>query len=51
MSWPAVVGKFQRLAARHADVALQGALVEAVANLETVPVASLTALLAKIGKA
>jgi 2-methylcitrate dehydratase len=51
MSWQQVVAKFHRLAAPHADAALRGEIIEAVANLEAIPTAELTARLARVGQA
>lgn len=48
MPWERVVAKFERLAAPHADAALRREIVEAVAGLESVPVAALTGLLARV---
>jgi 2-methylcitrate dehydratase len=48
MPWEHVVEKFDHLAAPHADAALRGEIVEAVANLEAIPVAELTRRLARV---
>jgi 2-methylcitrate dehydratase len=45
MSWEAIVRKFNELGAPHADASLRAAIVQAVADLETIPVAELTGLL------
>ena len=49
MSWEHVVEKFNRLAAPHAERALRDEIVEAVANLEHIPVAELMRRLARAG--
>lgn len=51
MAWERVVEKFNRLAAPHADRVLRDEIVEAVANLEMIPVAELTQRLARVGAA
>ncbi len=45
MSWESIVGKFDKLSAPHADASLRAAIVQAVADLETIPVSQLTRLL------
>ena len=47
-SWENVVKKFERLSAPHADGALCREVEEAVASLETIKVAELTRLLARV---
>ncbi|HEV2386956.1 MAG TPA: MmgE/PrpD family protein [Candidatus Acidoferrales bacterium] len=47
MSWPAVAAKFELLAAPDADPALRREIIDAVASLESISIASLTQLLAK----
>jgi 2-methylcitrate dehydratase len=49
MSWEHVVAKFNRLAAPHAERTLRDEIVEAVANLEYIPVAELMQRLARVG--
>ena len=49
MPWEHVVEKFNRLAAPHAQRALRDEIVEAVANLEYIPVAELVQRLARVG--
>lgn len=49
LPWEAVVEKFDRLSAGHAGTALRRDIVAAVDALETLPVADLTALLARVG--
>ncbi len=49
MPWGQVAAKFHRLAASHADAALRGEIVGAVANLEAIPTTELTARLARVG--
>lgn len=51
MPWGQMTAKFHRLAAPFADAALRGEIVEAVANLEAIPVAELVARLARVGPA
>jgi 2-methylcitrate dehydratase len=46
MPWEAIVRKFDGLSAPHADAGLRAAIVQAVADLETIPVSQLTGLLA-----
>ena len=48
MSWETVVRKFDRLAAPHAGASLRREIIEAVANLEAIPVADLMRLLAGV---
>ncbi|HEX6122288.1 MAG TPA: MmgE/PrpD family protein, partial [Ktedonobacterales bacterium] len=48
MPWERVAAKFGRLAAPFAEAALRGEIVEAVANLEAIPVAELIARLARV---
>jgi 2-methylcitrate dehydratase len=48
MSWAGVVAKFESLAAPYTDAALRRDIVEAVAALESVSVATLTDLLARV---
>ena len=45
MPWEAIVRKFDGLSAPHADAGLRAAIVQAVADLETIPVSQLTGLL------
>ena len=49
MPWEHVVAKFNRLAAPHAERTLRDEIVEAVANLEYIPVAELMQRLARVG--
>jgi 2-methylcitrate dehydratase len=49
MPWERVVEKFEMLAAPHANAALQREIVEAVTDLESLPVSELTGLLARVG--
>ena len=49
MPWDHVVAKFNRLAAPFAERALRDEIVEAVANLEYIPVAELMRRLARVG--
>lgn len=49
MSWEHVVEKFNRLAAPFAERPVRDEIVEAVANLESIPVAELTRRLARVG--
>jgi len=51
MSWEHVVEKFNRLAAPHAERTLRDEIVEAVANLEYIPVVELIRRLARVGGA
>ena len=51
MPWERVVEKFNRLAAPHAERALRDEIIEAVANLESIPVAELMRRLARVGGA
>jgi hypothetical protein len=46
MPWQSIVRKFDELSAAHADAGLRAAIVEAVADLETIAVSQLTGLLA-----
>jgi hypothetical protein len=48
MSWENAVKKFERLSAPYTGRALRREIAEAVANLETIQVADLTRLLAKV---
>ena len=48
MSWDRVVEKFHWLAGPFADIALRGAIIDAVARLDEVPVARLAELLAAV---
>ena len=48
MPWEHVVEKFNRLAAPYAERALRDEIVEAVANLELIPVAELVGRLARV---
>jgi 2-methylcitrate dehydratase len=48
MPWEAIVRKFDELSAPHADASLRAAIVQAVAGLETIPIAQLTGLLAAV---
>jgi 2-methylcitrate dehydratase len=48
MRWETVVGKFDRLAAAHADAGLRREIVEAVGRLEGVRVAELLQLLSRV---
>jgi 2-methylcitrate dehydratase len=48
MRWETVVEKFRRLSEPFADGPLQEEIVDAVANLEGIPVSELTALLARV---
>lgn len=50
MPWESVVAKFERLAAPYADRALRQAIIAAVAQLDTIAVRDLTALLAQVGR-
>ena len=49
MPWAKVVAKFELLADAHADRGLRRDIIQAVAEIETLKVAHLTALLAKVG--
>jgi 2-methylcitrate dehydratase len=49
MPWDQVVEKFNRLATPHVERALRDEIVEAVANLESIPVAELVQRLARVG--
>jgi 2-methylcitrate dehydratase len=51
MSWDAVYAKFERLAAPFASKEQRGEIKDAVAHLENISVADLTAILAEIGAA
>jgi len=51
MSWDAVYAKFERLAAPFASKEQRGEIRDAVAHLENISVADLTAILAEIGAA
>lgn len=48
MRWETVVAKFDRLSAPYADTALRGDIVAAVTNLDTIAVADLMQLLARV---
>jgi 2-methylcitrate dehydratase len=48
MRWETVVKKFERLSAGHAPASLQQEIVDAVARLDTIQVADLMRLLAKV---
>lgn len=50
MGWPALVRKFERLAAPYADPALRREIVAAVENLDAIRVSDLTALLERTGR-
>jgi len=50
MSWAALVGKFERLAAPYADPDLRREIIAAVENLDGIRVSDLTALLARAGR-
>lgn len=50
MSWEAVRGKFERVAAAHTDSGLRREIVAAVASLDTIPVRELTELLGRVGR-
>lgn len=47
MRWETVVGKFERLAAPYADIALRRGILDAVADLQTIRIAALMSLLAQ----
>lgn len=49
MPWEQVAVKFHQLAAPYADAALRGEIVEAVANLESIPTTELTTRLSRVG--
>jgi 2-methylcitrate dehydratase len=48
MPWLGIAGKFERLTAPCADPSLRAAIVQAVADLETIPISKLTQLLSKV---
>jgi len=50
LPWEGVVAKWERLAHPYADPGLLRAIPEAVADLDTLPVRDLTALLARVGR-
>jgi 2-methylcitrate dehydratase len=50
MSWERAVAKFEQLAAPYAGKTLCGEIAEAVAHLDTIDVAQLTALLARVNR-
>lgn len=47
-SWETVIGKFRGLSSLHASSDLQTRIVDAVANLEAIPVRTLTSLLGQV---
>jgi hypothetical protein len=48
MTWAAVARKFERLSADFVDAALRKSILNAVAQLEAIQIASLTGLLAQV---
>jgi 2-methylcitrate dehydratase len=50
MGWDRVVEKFHWLAEPYADAALRADIIAAVADLDTIPVGTLTALLARVSR-
>jgi 2-methylcitrate dehydratase len=50
MNWDRVVQKFHWLAEPYADAALRADIIAAVADLDTIPVATLTGLLARVSR-